>query len=217
MTYSNEYYLSRFNYDSRRDGVWAEICRYLQARYIAPDAKILELGAGYCHFINQITASEKHAFDISPDFRRYADSSVNAHVGSCLSLHPIKTNHLGVVFASNLFEHLSRDEIVQTLSEIRRVLHAGGKLLIIQPNFKYCFREYFDDYTHVQVFTHISLANLLVASGFRVLDVKPKFLPFSMKSRFPKLSFLVKLYLWSPIKPFAGQMLIAATVQTKQG
>jgi hypothetical protein len=40
--------------------------------------------------------------------------------------------------------------------------------------------------------------------------VRP-FLPLSMKSKASRLSFLVPLYLRSPIKPLAGQMLVVAT------
>ena len=216
MGASNEYYQSRFVFDSRRDAVWKEICRYLQKRYIPKQSSILELGAGYCHFVNYIEGREKHAWDLSQDIRRYADSDVTTHVGSCLSLNGIKDNQFQIVFASNLFEHLSQTELRQTLAEIRRVLQPEGKLVVIQPNFKFCFKDYFDDYTHIQVFTHIGLSDLLRASGFTIQDLKPRFLPFSMKSKFPKISWLVRLYLHSPIKPFAGQMLVVAANQTKE-
>ena len=52
--------------------------------------------------------------------------------------------------------------------------------------------------------------------GFRVLIKKPRFLPFSMRSR-PSLlpnwltGLLVFMYLRFPVKPFAGQMLFVAT------
>ena len=70
--------------------------------------------------------------------------------------------------------------------------------------------RYFDDYTHVQVFSHVSLRDRLAAAGFRVVDVRPRFLPFSMKSRLPAAGFLVWWYLRSPLKPLAGQMLVVA-------
>jgi ubiquinone/menaquinone biosynthesis C-methylase UbiE len=100
--------------------------------------------------------------------------------------------------------------MVRTLTEIKRVLKTNGKLIIIQPNFKYCAREYFDDYTHLQIFTHIGVTDLLIGLGFSIVDVKPRFLPFSMKSNLPKYTWLVRLYLLSPFKPFAGQMLVVA-------
>jgi ubiquinone/menaquinone biosynthesis C-methylase UbiE len=125
-------------------------------------------------------------------------------------MHGLDDGYFDVVFISNVFEHLTRQESVLALAEIRRVLKQGGVLIAIQPNFKYCWKEYFDDYTHVQIFTHLGLSALITASGLTVVDVKPRFLPFSMRSKLPKLAWLVMIYLYSPFKPFAGQMLLVA-------
>ena len=66
---------------------------------------------------------------------------------------------------------------------------------------------------HVTVFTHVSLTDLLSASGFCVEKVVPRFMPFSMQSCLPQWSWAVALYLRSPIRPMAKQMLIVATVR----
>ena len=82
---------------------------------------------------------------------------------------------------------------------------------MIQPNFRYAYRHYFDDYTHRSTFTHVSLANLLRSTGLRILRVEPRFLPYSMReSRLPVRPWLVRAYLRSPIRPRAGQMLVVA-------
>ncbi len=52
--------------------------------------------------------------------------------------------------------------------------------------------------------------DLLVASGFEVTRVHSRFLPFSMKGRMPVHPLLVRLYLRSPWRPCAGQMLVVA-------
>jgi len=92
------------------------------------------------------------------------------------------------------------------------VARASGRreLLIIQPNFKYCYRNYFDDYTHVQIFTETSLADLLSVSGYRPEKVVARFLPFSLKSGGPKWPWLLHVYLALPWKPLARQMFIVA-------
>lgn len=213
MTETNptaDYFKTRFTYDGKRDAVWREIGRYLQGRYIPPASRILDLGAGYCHFINNVEGRERHALDASDTLPEYAAPGVNTHVQSCTRLENFADDSLDVVFSSNLFEHLTRAELTETLAELRRVLRPGGRLLVVQPNFKYCAADYFDDYTHVQIFTHVGLSDLLAASGFRPLDVRARFLPFSMKSRLPKAALLVRLYLRAPVKPFAGQMLLVA-------
>lgn len=210
MASARHYFLTRFTFDARRDAVWREICSFLQKRHIPPESRILDLGAGYCHFINNILGKEKHALDISDIILEYARQNVITHVQSCTTLDGFGDDLLDVVFASNIFEHLGRDELSKALCEVRRVLRPDGRLIVIQPNFKYCHRAYFDDYTHMQIFTHIGLCDLLMSSGFTIRGVKPRFLPFSAKSKWPKSPVLVKLYLHSPFKPFAGQMLIVA-------
>ena len=81
----------------------------------------------------------------------------------------------------------------------------------MQPNFRFCYNTYFDDYTHLQIFTDRSLFDLLEVFGFRVRVCMPKFLPVNMKStlrlRLPMLRHLVRLYMAFPFKPMAGQML----------
>ena len=114
------------------------------------------------------------------------------------------------MFASNVFEHLTREDLAATLGEIWRVLRSDGKLMIIQPNFRYSVKNYFDDYTHLQIFTDISLRDLLAAHGFRVERVIRRFLPFSVKTRAPKWGWLLRLYLHLPFRPFAGQMFMLA-------
>jgi SAM-dependent methyltransferase len=206
---SDPYFKSRYTWTQGRDRVWEVVCKYLR-RFIPPDSAVLDLGAGYCAFINHVTAGEKAALDTSPDFVGHAGPGVVAHVGSCEDLGRFPDSRWGVVFASNLFEHLSREATDRSLAEILRVLTPTGRLIILQPNFYYSYRNYFDDYTHQQIFTHVGLADLLTARGFSVEKVIPRFLPFSLKSRWPTWPWLVALYLRLPYRPFAKQMLIVA-------
>lgn len=206
----NNYFQTRFIFDARRNAVWKEICHFLQKRYIPKDSRILDVGAGYCDFINNIHGREKYALDISRNILGHVRQDVFAHVQSCTTMDNFNEGYFDIVFASNIFEHLTREELSKTTRSLRRVLRYGDKLIIKQPNFKYCHKEYFDDYTHLQTFTNVSLCDLLVASGFSIIDVKPRFLPFSMRSNLPKSPMFVRLYLHLPFKPFAGQMLIVA-------
>lgn len=203
------YYQSRFTHEPKRAATWRIICGYLQ-RFLPPEARVLEIGAGYCAFINQIDAREKHALDLYPGFVEFAARDVRTRVGSCDDLSAFASDQFDTVFASNLLEHLTREQLHATLEGVRRVLKPGGRFLVVQPNFRYAYREYFDDYTHLQIFTHRALADLLAAHGFSIEIVEPRFIPFSFKSHLPKWSWLVKLYLALPLRPFAGQMLVVA-------
>lgn len=205
-----KYHDTRFTYDARREGVWRAIVGFLGME-LAGASSVLEIGAGYCSFINAVSAEKRYALDTSDVVRQHAAAGVQAHVQSAAEPFPFADASLDAVLASNLFEHLYPAELERALTEIRRVLRPGGKLIIVQPNFKYAFREYFDDYTHVAIFTEVSLTDRLQVAGFRVDRVMPKFVPYSLKSvGVPVPSFLISLYLRSPWKPKAGQMLLVA-------
>lgn len=201
------YYRSRFVPEAGRTGAWRAICRYLE-RFVPAQARILDLGAGYCSFVNQVRAAEKHALDAHAGFTAFAGPDVKPHVGSCTDLSTFPSRYFDVVFASNLLEHLASEQLDATFDEVRRVLRPAGRFIAVQPNFRYCVREYFDDYTHRTVFTHVSLADRMRAHGFYVEWVEPRFLPLSFKSRLPAWPWLVQLYLASPWRPRAGQMLV---------
>jgi SAM-dependent methyltransferase len=194
---------------AKRAGVWKALAAYLQ-RFIPRDAAVLDLGAGYCGFINNISAKEKYAVDQGGAVAQHANPDVHASVGDVTNLSAFGDNTLDVVFASNLLEHLDEEPLDRMLAEVYRVLAPGGRFIVMQPNFTYAYRHYFDDFTHRRIFTHISLRDVLRSTGFDVVRIMPKFLPYSMRSNLPAHQTLVALYLRSPWKPLAGQMLLVA-------
>jgi len=86
-------------------------------------------------------------------------------------------------FASNLFEHLTQSQFAAVLTSLRKKLAPGGVLTILQPNYRYAFRECCDNYTHVFAWSHIALADFLVANGYKIVELHPRFLPLSIKSK----------------------------------
>jgi ubiquinone/menaquinone biosynthesis C-methylase UbiE len=205
----DKYFKTRLSYSKKRNFIWKTLCNYLQ-KYIPLNSHVLDLGAGYCNFINNVNAKYKYAIDISKDFKEYANDNVTTVVTECNNLKIFKNESLDVVFASNILEHMSKDKMYETLDEVRRILKDGGKFIILQPNFKYSYKEYFDDYTHKEIYTDVSMVDILTVHDFSVQKSIPKFIPFSMKSSIGFFHFLLPFYLISPIRPFAGQMLIVA-------
>lgn len=207
---SGDYHGSRLTEDDRRGAVWRALWRYVFRHRIAPGACVLDLGAGYGDFINSVTARRRIAVDSWPGLVDHVAPGVEALVTPVTDLGAIADGAVDFAFASNLFEHLSREDFLVALGEIARTLSADGTLTILQPNYRYAFREYFDDYTHVAVYSHLSLADLLTAHGWDVIEVRPRFLPLTVKSRLPVWPPLIAAYLRSPVKPMGKQMLITA-------
>lgn len=204
------YHRSRFAPDPRRDVLWRSLWRHHFRALVPADGCVLDLGCGYGSFINQVAARRRIAVDAWPEFPEHLAPGIEAIVGSVSDLGPLDDGSVDFAFASNLFEHLPQAEFAATLEALRRTLAPGGTLTILQPNYRYAYREYFDDYTHVQVYSHVSLADFLAAHGWEVFDVRPRFLPLTVKSRLPVWPALIKLYLASPLKPLGKQMLVRA-------
>jgi len=193
-----------------RRAVWGAI-----ARFVARDAKpevgtLVELGAGYCDFVNQFPAKRKIAFDLNPEMRRFAARDVELRVESAVSLPGVEPGTVDLVFASNFLEHLEGEELDELLPAIRRALAPGGRLLLIQPNHALCAERYFDDPTHRTIFDHGNIGACLAQHGLQVVKLVPGLLPFSMNSRLPKWGWLTRLYLTLPVRPLAAQMYVVA-------
>jgi SAM-dependent methyltransferase len=210
------YHAAHLVQDPRRATVWRAVAQHLSA-HVAPDAHVLELGAGYCDWINNVRASRRVAVDVWPELPSHTATGVEPVVLDISNgLQTLGHASFDVVLASNLLEHFAPDAAADVVSHVAKLLRPGGRFILIQPNFRYAWRRYFDDYTHRSIFTDISLPALLRARGFSIIDVKPKFVPYSMQgARIPIASWLVKAYLMSPFKPAAGQMLVIAQKETR--
>ena len=204
----NGYYRTRFAYDRNRQLVWKEIANYLK-KFIPEEGTVLDLGAGYCDFINQIKARKRYALNTSSFLSKYAADGVKFVMGKAgEKLAEFEDVSIDVVFSSNFLEHLKWPEIEEITAQVRRILVYGGRWIIVQPNFKYAYRSYFDDFTHRTIFTETSLSDYLVNASFILEQKVARFLPLSFHSRLPKWPFLVRVYLRLPCRIFARQMLI---------
>lgn len=188
-----------------RKKIWKQI-----ALYVAKDSpgaeRVLELGAGFCDFINHFPARKKIAFDTNPKMRLHCNPEIEFREQSAVGLSGIEAESVDLVFASNFLEHLTSEELNKLLDRIYEVLRPAGQLIILQPNYRLCADDYWEDPTHKTIFSDINLTSIVQPHGFRVHKLIPGLLPFSLKSRLPKWAILVKLYMASPIRPFAAQM-----------
>ena len=204
------YFESRFAHDPRRETLWRVLYANHFSRLISAEDCVLELGAGYGHFINQVVSRKRIAVDQWGGFTGYLKPGIEGRVGDVADLSFLAPSSVNFAFASNLFEHITQNEFASILRQLKTALAKDGTLNILQPNYFYAYREYFDDYTHVTVYSHTSICDFLNANGYDVLDCRPRFLPLTVKSRLPVSPLLIRLYLALPWKPMGKQMFIRA-------
>ena len=87
---------------------------------------------------------------------------------------------------------------------------------MVQPNIRYAYREYWDFFDHHVALSHGSLSEALQMTGFHIEVLRPRFLPYTTKSRLPQAAWLVRLYLACPPAQWllGKQMLVVARKQT---
>jgi len=207
------YFQTRFVEDAQREVLWQTLCRYYFNRLINPEDCVLELGSGYASFINAVKARQRIAVDSWKGFPEYLASGIESHVGDVTNLEFLKPSSVNFAFASNLFEHVSQDAFASVLRQLKTALAPGGTLNVLQPNYYYAYREYFDDYTHRTVYSHRSMCDFLEAHGYEVMECHPRFLPLTLKSRLPVSPLLIRMYLALPWKPMGKQMFVRATAR----
>ena len=182
----------------RRDAIWGVLCPWFE-RWIPSEATVLDLAAGHCEFINNVSAGRRIALDVKPDVKRYAKDGVEAVVSDATDMAAIQPGSVDVVFVSNFFEHLTRGDILATLAEVRRILALGGRLLVLQPNIRYCAKDFWMFFDHITPLDHHSLAEALGLEGFVVQTMVRRFLPYTTKGRLPARPWMVRAYLRMPL------------------
>ncbi|MCC3406448.1 MAG: methyltransferase [Microcoleus sp. PH2017_10_PVI_O_A] len=216
-TYLKKLYANRF--DSRqmqaKVALWKVLIDEFLQDYVPTESAVLDIGGGYCEFINQIMAGEKCLIDLNPDSKLFANCDVKVLNIDVLNLenNTSYAEQFDRIFISNFFEHLrNKEELVEIISFCFDALKPSGSLLIIQPNFKYSYKEYYDFIDHQLPITHLSLQELLQTIGFRIDVMIPRFLPFSTKGR-PASPLLLKIYLKLPVlwRFLGGQMFVKAS------
>lgn len=181
-----------------RQTVWNEIGPFVWKRMGCP-ARVLDPAGGRGEFVNSIAADERWLVDLVDYPHRQTAPGVKVVIGDVLSLD-LPRDHFDGIFVSNLLEHLpDPDAVAGFLARMRETLAPGGMLAIMGPNFKYCAREYFDCADHMLALTHTSVEEHLIAAGFEVREIVPRFLPFSFRSRLPTSARLARLYLQMPV------------------
>ena len=205
------YHQTRLPYDQKREILWRALWKFHFSKHVGSSDCVLELGCGYAHFINNVQARRRIAVDSWPGFLKYLGKDVEGHVGDANDLSFLERGSIDFAFASNLFEHLTKECLSALLAQLSDKLTTRGKLAILQPNYRYAYKEYFDDYTHVSVYSHESLCDFLAAHRYEVIECIPRFLPLTIKNRKMIVSeSLIRLYLSLPVKPLGKQMLVIA-------
>ena len=166
-----------------RERVWRVLVHEYFGRWLPPDASVLDLGCGYCEFINNARVRTRLGMDLNPEAIERAAPGVRILAQSCSDPWALGDDSLDVVFTSNFFEHLpSKGDVRATLVQARRCLRPGGRIIALGPNIRYLHGAYWDFYDHYIPLTERSLGEVMLETGFTLEEQIARFLPYTMST-----------------------------------
>ncbi len=206
-------YKARFkDQEIYRQRVWAVLAKYF-GRWIPSDGVVLDLGCGYCEFINHAQCAARLAMDLNPEARKRASAQVEVLEQDCSLPWSIPDGSLTTVFTSNFLEHLpTKAHVEKTLLHAHSALRVGGRLIAMGPNIKCLPGAYWDFFDHYVALTELSMNEILTKCGFEVELCREKFLPYSMSQGRTYPIWMLRSYLALPVMwpAFGKQFLVVA-------
>lgn len=201
-------YANRFGERDRawKDEVWGILWRRVFSRWLAGSGTLLDLGAGYCEFINHAVALRRIAVDLNPETAHTAQAGIEVQSTSADDLGFLRDGEVDAVFTSNFLEHLSsKDAVMRVFAEVHRVLKPSGRFVLMGPNIRHLSGRYWDYFDHHVPLSDASVCEALLLKGFRPEHVEPRFLPYTVKGTRLRWRWLIELYLW--LRPLSSRLL----------
>ena len=209
----NRIYEYRFaNVDmQKKNVVWKEIAHFLYNTHLNKPQKTLDPAGGLCEFINHVPSAERWTIDLSDEVKKFAAPDIKTIIGNNLEVE-LPENYFDGVFISNFLEHLnSQFEVADFLERMFKTLKSKGRIVIMGPNFRYTYKDYFNFADHTVILTELGVAEHLYGAGFDIVKNYPQFLPLSFRSKgfLPVNSFIIKTYLNIPFAwKFLGEQFL---------
>ena len=181
------------------------------------DKSVLDLGCGtgqFCWVLKFLGAREVIGVNSCEEEVDLAKERVEAQfeVQDILGyLTEVPDQTIDNIYALNIFEHLEKSYLIDTLIQCARVLKSGGVLIAIVPNATspYGAMTRYWDFTHVLSFTPSSVNQLKNTCGFNLSEFKelgPK--PHGIISG-------IRYILWRILRLFIMVRLLIETASTK--
>lgn len=83
---------------------------------------------------------------------------------------PLDDESVDIVFSKSVIEHLYYFELPHYINEIKRILKPGGAVVIVTPDWYYCYREFFGGFTHCTPYTVKSVVDCLNVYDFAAVE-----------------------------------------------
>lgn len=145
-----------------------------------PDSgAVVDIGCGQGELVRLLLGDgyDAHGIDVSPEQVSLAHAAGLAQVrhGDYRELLVAQHGQLGAVTATDLLEHLTRYEVLETFDCVTQALAPGGVFVARVPNAvsPLSGNIRYGDFTHESSFTARSIRQLAAAAGLSYVQVRP--------------------------------------------
>lgn len=198
--------------------------------HVNKNLPVLEIGSG-CGFLTKYMTENGFTNITCVDFSKGLLDVIASWVKPCPKLINDDANHFmlsqnnkyGLIILYDLFEHISKENVVQFTQNVYNSLDDDGMLIIRTPNMANFLGSYsrYIDKTHFAGYTQFSIIQVLTDAGFdqnsiNIWESKWKGEMYNKK----RLNDILHLYLYdlqdraSPLT-FEKNLLVSATKKTK--
>jgi len=182
--------------------------------------RVLDVGCGAGELVRLLTESgrrETKGIDVSAEQVALAHKRglLDIEQGDLIDFLRETKESFDAIVAVDVLEHFDKPEVLTVLEAIASGLRPGGRLVARVPNAEGPFgaRTRYADFTHGTAFTQRSVRQVLLASGFRDIEVYPTEpvvhgLPsLGRWALWKVLAMLARLYLLVETGVFRGHVL----------
>jgi 2-polyprenyl-3-methyl-5-hydroxy-6-metoxy-1,4-benzoquinol methylase len=164
------------------DGPAAALANHRDLRLLLPLSSagpVIDIGCGQGHLVRLLHDDHYEAYgvDVSSEQVAIAHAAGLDRVrhGDFRDILPGQRGQFAAVTATDLLEHLTKDEVLDTFGCVAAALMPGGRFVARVPNAVSPLGGHvrYGDFTHESSFTVRSVRQLVVAMGFRQVVVRP--------------------------------------------
>lgn len=144
-----------------------------------PGARVLDVGCGQGGLVRLLLDDgyDASGVDVSPEQVQLAHAAGISTIvlGDFAEVLDAAQGSLDAVVATDLLEHLGKEQVLQLFDAVHTALRPGGRFIARTPNAVSPFSGaiQYGDFTHESVFTPRSIAQLARATGFGSVVVRP--------------------------------------------
>ncbi|MBF0405779.1 MAG: class I SAM-dependent methyltransferase [Candidatus Riflebacteria bacterium] len=194
-----EYLNVTYPLNSKANSYPKKLVSYLVAKYIKKPGKLLDIGMGRGDHLGEFLklGFDSFGIDISPvpSKNQYRENYILCNLED--HFLPFSNESFDFIFCKSVIEHLNNVE--NMLFEIKRILKANGKAIIMTPSWMHTYwGPFYLDHTHITPFTQVSLENILSIVGFKKICVE-EFYQIPILWSYPFLYYFFYLFSYLPL------------------